>query len=51
MNTGPATRDTVRKAYEFALNHIGQDKDSTEIWTDYIQFLKAAEVRTGTSHS
>lgn len=45
MNTGPNTRDTVRKAYEFALNHIGQDKESTEIWTDYIQFLKAAEVR------
>jgi hypothetical protein len=28
-----------------ALNHIAQDKDSGEIWSDYIQFLKAAEVR------
>ncbi len=46
MNSGPNTRETVRKAYEFALNHIGQDKEATEIWTDYIQFLKAGEVRT-----
>lgn len=44
MNTGPDTRDTVRKAYEFALNHIGHDRDSSELWVDYIQFLKAGEV-------
>ena len=35
----------MRKAYEYALNHIGHDKDSNEIWTDYIQFLKSGEVR------
>lgn len=46
MNAGPNTRDTVRKAFEFALNHIGQEKDSTEIWQDYIEFLKTGEVRT-----
>jgi hypothetical protein len=40
----PGTRDNVKKAYEFALNHVGQDKDSGEIWSDYIQFLKASEV-------
>jgi len=40
-----ATRDNVRQAYEFALNHVGNDKDSGEIWSDYIQFLKAGEVR------
>ena len=44
MNAGPDTRDTVRKAYEFALNHIGHDRDSSELWSDYIQFLKAGEV-------
>jgi hypothetical protein len=44
VNTGPNTRDSVRMAYEFALNHVGQDKDSTEIWVDFIQFLKAGEV-------
>ncbi|KAK7683506.1 hypothetical protein QCA50_013340 [Cerrena zonata] len=43
MNQGPNVRDTVRKAYEYALNHIGHDKESTEIWTDYIQLLKAGE--------
>ena len=44
VNAGvaPATRDTIRKAYEFALKHIGQDKDSGSIWRDYIQ-LEAFE--------
>ncbi|KAF6748569.1 hypothetical protein DFP72DRAFT_1034925 [Ephemerocybe angulata] len=44
-NTGPSasTREIVRKSYEFALNHVGQDKDSGEIWNDYIQFLKAGD--------
>lgn len=36
-------RQTIKKAYEFALNHVGQDKDSGEIWRDYIDFLKTAE--------
>ena len=39
-------RDVVRKAYEFALNHIGHDKDCADVWTDYIQFFKAGEVRS-----
>ncbi|KAJ2925795.1 hypothetical protein H1R20_g11295, partial [Candolleomyces eurysporus] len=42
-NTGSSTRDIVRKSYEFALNHVGQDKDAGEIWNDYIQFLKAGD--------
>ncbi|TFK28593.1 mRNA 3'-end-processing protein RNA14 [Coprinopsis marcescibilis] len=42
-NSGANTRDIVRKSYEFALNHVGQDKDSGEIWNDYIQFIKAGE--------
>ncbi|KAG5637435.1 hypothetical protein H0H81_004594 [Sphagnurus paluster] len=46
VNTGPTTRDTVRKSYEFALNHVGQDKDSGEIWRDYIQFLRSGEAST-----
>jgi hypothetical protein len=40
----PAPRETVRKAYKLALNHIAQDKDSGEIWSDYIKILKTAEV-------
>jgi len=37
-------RDVVRKSYEFALNHIGQDRDSGSIWNDYIQLIKSGEV-------
>jgi len=43
-NIGNAQRDDVRKSYEFTLNHVGQDKDSGEIWSDYIQFLQSGEV-------
>ena len=46
MNPGPATKDTVRKAYEFALTHIGHDKESSPIWMEYIQFLKQGDVRS-----
>jgi len=49
VNSGPETRDIVRKAYEFALNHVGQDKDSGDIWMDYIQFLKSGEVCSASS--
>ena len=38
--TDPAIRDIVRKAYEFALVHVGQDTDAGQIWRDYIDFLK-----------
>lgn len=40
------SRATIRKAYEFALNHVGQDKDSGDIWKDYIDFLKGTEAHT-----
>jgi hypothetical protein len=45
VNTSPTSREAVSKAYEFALSRIGQDKDSGDIWSDYIQFLKVGEVR------
>lgn len=45
MNTGPNMRDTIRKAFEFALDKIGLESDSTEIWQDYVEFLKTGEVR------
>jgi len=44
--TEPAARQTIKKAYEFALNHVGHDKDSGEIWRDYIDFLKSGETST-----
>ncbi|KAF8631737.1 hypothetical protein AX15_002220 [Amanita polypyramis BW_CC] len=46
LNTSPATRDVVRKSYEFALQHVGQDKDSGQIWSDYIQFIRLGEATT-----
>ncbi|CAK5277319.1 unnamed protein product [Mycena citricolor] len=46
VNQNSTTRETVRKAYEFALTHIGQDRDSGSIWAEYIQFLHSAETTT-----
>ncbi|ETW84749.1 hypothetical protein HETIRDRAFT_473483 [Heterobasidion irregulare TC 32-1] len=43
LNSGPDAREIIRKAYDFALNHVGQDKDSGDIWTAYIQFLRSGE--------
>ncbi|KAJ6447973.1 Suf-domain-containing protein [Mycena vitilis] len=45
-NSGPKMHEILRKAYDFALNHIGQDRDSGSIWADYIQFLNAADTTT-----
>ena len=45
---GPQMRDIVRKAFEFALNHVSQDKDSADIWAEYIQFVKQGEVANAT---
>lgn len=39
-NDGPDGRQVVVKAYEFAISHVGQDKDSGEIWLGYIRYLK-----------
>lgn len=54
IHADPSKKDTnkreiIRKAYEFALNPphgIGQDKDSGDIWLDYIQFLTETEAST-----
>ena len=48
IKSGPEMRDTIRKAYEFALSHVGQDKDSADIWAEYIQFVKQGEVANAT---
>ena len=44
VNTLPSSHKAVSQAYKFVLNCIGQDKDSSEIWYDYIQFIKAGKV-------
>ncbi|KAK4046434.1 mRNA 3'-end-processing protein rna14 [Microbotryomycetes sp. JL201] len=35
-----AARATITKAFEFAINHIGQDRKAGEIWYEYLAFLK-----------
>ncbi|KAJ2983866.1 hypothetical protein NUW58_g6178 [Xylaria curta] len=40
-------RQTVNQAYEFVLNHIGQDRDAGKIWQDYISFIKSGPGQLG----
>ena len=37
-------RGTITKAYEFALKECGNDRESGEIWQEYIAFLADATV-------
>ncbi len=41
----PDGRADITKAFEFTLHHIGMDISSTQIWQDYIAFLKEFKVR------
>lgn len=41
-------RETIQSAYEFALEHIGNDIDSEKIWLDYLTFLQS--LPKGESH-
>lgn len=34
-------RQIVSQAYEFVINQVGQDKDSGQLWQDYIAFIKS----------
>eukprot|EP00123_Amoebidium_parasiticum_P011934 comp20998_c0_seq1/m.28158 comp20998_c0_seq1/g.28158 ORF comp20998_c0_seq1/g.28158 comp20998_c0_seq1/m.28158 type:complete len:745 (-) comp20998_c0_seq1:702-2936(-) len=36
----PNFREIMRKVFDFAIDNIGQDLNSTPIWQDYIEFLK-----------
>ena len=40
----PDGHDQVVRAFEFALEHMGTDISATQLWTDYINFLKAEKV-------
>ncbi|KAI5297612.1 mRNA 3'-end-processing protein rna14, partial [Ascosphaera atra] len=41
-DTSGQARSIITSAYVFALQKIGIDKDSAQIWVDYIQFLRTA---------
>ncbi|KAL0062216.1 mRNA 3'-end-processing protein rna14 [Marasmius tenuissimus] len=43
VNSGPSSRDVIRKSYEFALALIGQDQDSGDIWYDYLSLLRSSQ--------
>lgn len=38
------SRAVITKGFEFALNHVGQDRSAGELWHDYIKFLKEGQV-------
>lgn len=44
--TGKA-RQTVSQVYDFVLNTIGIDKDSGQIWQDYIDFIRKGPGQEG----
>jgi cleavage stimulation factor subunit 3 len=46
LNTNPDSRDEIRRSYEYALNHIGHEKDAASMWTEYITFLKETRATT-----
>ncbi|OAT07053.1 mRNA 3'-end-processing protein rna14 [Blastomyces gilchristii SLH14081] len=46
--TGQA-RGIISSAYDFALQNIGVDKDSANIWVDYIQFIRSGPGNIGGS--
>lgn len=38
-----ASRAIIISAYDFSLNHIGIDRESGQIWVDYINIIKAGD--------
>lgn len=37
----PNSKEEIIKAFDFTLDHMGMDISSTQIWVDYIEFLKS----------
>ncbi|SGY68797.1 BQ5605_C004g02920 [Microbotryum silenes-dioicae] len=37
-------RATIAKSFEFALQHVGQDREAGGLWTEYLEFLKEGSV-------
>ncbi|KAL9085958.1 MAG: hypothetical protein Q9165_007320 [Trypethelium subeluteriae] len=44
--TGKA-RQTISQVYDFVLNTIGIDKDSGQIWQDYVEFIRSGPGQAG----
>jgi cleavage stimulation factor subunit 3 len=41
----PNAREVILTMYDFVVRNVGLDIGSTEIWMDYLKFLRTAEVR------
>ncbi|KAJ5158581.1 RNA-processing protein HAT helix [Penicillium coprophilum] len=39
--TTDEARKTISSAYDMAIQYVGMDKDSGNIWTDYIEFIRS----------
>ncbi|KAL4810535.1 hypothetical protein BDV18DRAFT_131218 [Aspergillus unguis] len=48
-DTSGQARKIISSAYDLALQHIGMDKDSGSIWTDYITFIRSGPGNVGGS--
>lgn len=42
-------RKTISSAYDLAIQYVGMDKDSGNIWTDYIEFIRSGPGSVGGS--
>ena len=47
--TAGETRAIIVKAYDFALEKCGMDRESGEIWQEYLEFLASPKVRPAPS--
>ncbi|KAH8174728.1 suppressor of forked protein (Suf) domain-containing protein [Sarocladium implicatum] len=46
-DTSGNARRTITQSYEFVIDNIGVDRDSGDIWVDYIQFIKSGPGQIG----
>ena len=44
LTGGEQARTTISQAYEFVISVVGIDKDSGDIWADYLNFVKSSQV-------
>lgn len=49
-DTDGKARQTIHQAYELALQQVGLDKDSGQLWQDFIHFIKAGPGIVGGSN-
>lgn len=48
-NASAQARNTISSAYDLAIQYVGMDNNSGNIWTDYIEFLRSGPGSVGGS--